>query len=102
MDSNLNCLVSNCAYNKTGYCHASHIKIEGFEATVTPETYCESFIDKSEANFTSDVSNDSLTTTQNISCNAKNCTYNLQGSCNASHVLINLKTAVCDTFRIKH
>ena len=30
MDSNLNCLVSSCAYNKTGYCHASHIKIEGY------------------------------------------------------------------------
>ena len=102
MDSNLNCLVSNCAYNKTGYCHASHIKIEGFEATVTPETYCESFIDKSEANFTSDVSNDSLTTTQNISCSAKNCTYNIQGACNANHVLINLKSAVCDTFRMTH
>ena len=102
MDSNLNCLVSSCAYNKTGYCHASHIKIEGYEATVTPETYCESFINKAEANFTSDVSNDSLTTTQNISCAAKNCTYNIQGACNASHVLINLKNAVCDTFRMKH
>ena len=44
MNSNLNCLVTNCAYNKSGYCHASHIKIEGYDATVTPETYCESFI----------------------------------------------------------
>ena len=96
MNSNLNCLVTNCAYNKSGYCHASHIKIEGYDATVTPETYCESFISKSESNLSSNISNN-LTTTQNISCNAKNCTYNLQGSCNASHVLINLKTAVCDT-----
>ena len=102
MNSNLNCLVSNCAYNKTGYCYASHIKIEGFEATVTPETYCESFISRSEANFTSNVSDSDLTNTQDISCSAKNCTYNIHGACNASHVLINLKNAVCDTFRLKH
>ncbi len=102
MDSNLNCLVSNCSYNKIGYCYASHIKIEGFEATVTPETYCESFIDKSNTNFTNVASSDNLTNTQNISCSAKNCTYNIQGACNANHVLINLKNAVCDTFRIKH
>lgn len=102
MNSNLNCLVSNCAYNKTGYCYASHIKIEGFEATVTPETYCESFISKAEANFTSNVSDSTLTHTQNISCSAKNCTYNVQGACNANHVLVNMRNAVCDTFRLKH
>lgn len=102
MNSNLNCLVSNCAYNKTGYCYASHIKVEGFEATVTPETYCESFINKAEANFTSSVSDSTLTNSQNISCSAKNCTYNIQGACNAHHVLINMKNAVCDTFRLKH
>ena len=48
------------------------------------------------------VSDGNLTNTQNISCSAKNCTYNIYGACNANHVLINLKNAVCDTFRIKH
>lgn len=102
MDSNLNCLVTNCAYNKSGYCFASHIKVEGFEATVTPETYCESYIDKKHSNFTSDVTDGNLTNTQNISCSAKNCTYNIQGACNANHVLIHLRNAVCETFRLKH
>ena len=102
MNSNLNCLVSNCTYNKTGYCYASHIKIEGFEATVTPETYCESFLSKESINLTNTASPEMLTNTQNISCSAKNCTYNIHGACNANHVLINLKTAVCDTFRMTH
>ena len=102
MDSNLNCLVTNCAYNKSGYCFASHIKVEGFEATVTPETYCESYIDKKHSNFTSDVTDGNLTNTQNISCSAKNCTYNIQGSCNANHVLIHLRNAVCETFRLNY
>ena len=102
MNSNLNCLVSNCAYNKTGYCYASHIKVEGFEATVTPETYCESFINKAEANFTNSVSDDTLTNTQSISCSAKNCTYNFYGGCNADHVLISTRDSKCDTFRIKN
>ena len=97
MNSNLNCLVSNCAYNKTGYCYASHIKVEGFEATVTPETYCEGSFES-----LSSKSDEVITNSQNISCSAKNCTYNIQGACNASHVLINMKNAVCDTFRLKH
>ena len=101
MNSNLNCLVTNCAYNKSGYCHASHIKIEGYDATVTPETYCESFISKSESNLSSNISNN-LTTTQNISCNAKNCTYNFYGGCNAAHVLISKENGNCDTFRVKN
>ena len=102
MNSNLNCLVTNCAYNKSGYCYASHIKIEGFDATVNPDTSCESYIDKKYAGFTNTVSQETITTTQNISCNSKNCTYNIQGACNANHVLINQKSALCDTFRLKH
>ena len=51
MESNLNCQAYNCAYNKNNYCYASHIKVEGYEAAITPETYCDSFKNKSSFSF---------------------------------------------------
>ena len=102
MNSNLNCQAHNCAYNKSNNCYASYIKVEGFDATVTPETYCESFRHKGDYNLSNDVSEESLTNTQNISCTAKNCSYNRQGACNASHVDINYQNTNCETFRLAH
>ncbi|SCH60965.1 DUF1540 domain-containing protein [Romboutsia sp. 1001713B170207_170306_H8] len=103
MDSNLNCQAYNCTFNKNNNCHASHIKVEGFDATITPETYCNSFKDKNTYNF-SNYSTDTtnLTNTQNISCSASNCTYNVSGSCNASHVDISFENASCETFKMSH
>lgn len=102
MESNLNCQKYNCAYNKNGYCYSSHIKIEGYDATITPETYCDSFKNKSSFSFSNFSDNTNLTTTQNISCSAKNCTYNVNGACNANHVNINFENATCETFKLAH
>ena len=101
MKSNLNCLVSNCAYNNQGYYYASYIKINGYDATNFNETNCDTF---KEAHFksTSSLDDINITNSQNIRCCAKNCTYNLYGGCNATHVLITEKTGKCDTFKIKH
>ena len=101
MNSNLHCFATNCAFNKTGGCYASQIKVEGFDAAVTPETYCDTFRDKDNYNFTNSSDNLSLTNTQNISCSANTCTYNVYGACNASHVEINFKNSSCETFVIK-
>lgn len=98
MQSNLNCLDNKCAFNKSGQCYASHIKIEGYEAMVTPETYCDSFRDKSSFNLSNSDNNLSLTNTQNISCSASNCKYNLSGGCNATYVQINSVNDNCETF----
>lgn len=98
MGSNLHCLATNCAFNKTGSCYASQIKVEGFDASVTPETFCDTFRDKDNFNMTNYHGDESLTNTQNISCTAKNCTYNCYGSCNASHVDINFENSSCETF----
>jgi len=102
MNSNLNCQAHNCAFNKNSICYASHIKVEGFEAAVTPETYCESFKHKGDYNLSSNVGEEDITTTQNISCTAKNCSYNIHGACNASHVDINFQNANCETFKLSH
>lgn len=98
MQSNLNCLANNCAFNKSGNCYASHIKVEGFDASITPETYCDTFRNSSSFNLSNYSRETSLTSSQNISCNANNCTYNVNGGCNASYVDINLENTSCETF----
>ena len=98
MQSNLNCLDYNCAFNKSSHCYASHIKIEGFDATITPETYCDTFRDKSSFHLSNYRGETSLTNTQNISCSATNCKYNINGGCSASHVEITIENASCETF----
>ena len=90
--SNLNCIVSSCAYNNDGYCYASHIKINGYDETYVKGSF-ESLSSKSD---------EVITNSQNISCSAKNCTYNFYGGCNADHVLISTRDSKCDTFRIKN
>ena len=52
MGSNLHCSATNCAFNKTGGCYASQIKVEGYDAAITPETYCDTFRDKDNFNMT--------------------------------------------------
>ena len=98
MGSNLHCSATNCAFNKTGGCYASQIKVEGYDAAITPETYCDTFRDKDNFNMTNYHGNTSLTSTQNISCSANKCTYNIYGACNASHVDINFENSSCETF----
>lgn len=98
MDTNLNCLANNCAFNKSGNCYASHIKVEGFDAAITPETYCDTFRNESYFNLSNYSGETSLTSTQDISCSAINCTYNINGGCNASHVDINFENSSCETF----
>ncbi|WP_042275058.1 DUF1540 domain-containing protein [[Clostridium] dakarense] len=101
MDTNLNCMAHSCAFNKSGDCYASHIKVEGFDAAITPETYCDTFRNGSSFNLSNYSGETSLTSTQDISCSAVKCTYNINGGCNASHVDINLENSSCETFIAK-
>lgn len=98
MDTNLNCLAHNCSFNKSGNCYASHIKVEGYDAHITPETYCDTFRNSSAFSLSNYTGETSLTSTQDISCSAINCTYNIHGGCNASHVDINFENSSCETF----
>ena len=99
--SNMNCIVSSCAYNKDGYCYAAQIKINGYDAINSKDTNCDTYV-KGSFESLSSKSDESITNSQNISCSAKNCTYNFYGGCNADHVLISTKDSICDTFRIKN
>ena len=101
MKTNLHCLASSCSYNDSGYCYAAYIKIDGHDATESSETNCDTFREKSHT-LTASLKENNITTSQNITCSAKNCTYNLYGLCNASHVFINKKSNKCDSFRLKH
>ena len=101
MKSNLNCMATNCSFNKSGNCYASHIKVEGYDASITPETYCDTFKNESEFNLSNYSGDISLTSTQNIYCSAHNCIYNFSGDCNASNVDINFENASCETFVTK-
>ena len=101
MNSNLHCSATDCAFNQTGNCYASKIKVEGYGATITPETYCDTFRDKDNFNMSNYHGDSELTTTQNISCSADNCTYNEYGACNASYVDINFENSSRETFIIR-
>lgn len=101
MQSNLNCMANNCAFNKSSVCYASHIKVEGFEAQITPETYCDSFRNITSFNLSNYSESTDVTNTQDISCSAANCTYNISGACNASHVDINYENESCETFVLR-
>ena len=101
MKSNLNCMANNCAFNNAGNCYASHIKVEGYDASITPETYCDTFKNNAAFNLSNYSGDTPLTNTQNISCSANKCMYNVNGGCNASNVDINFSNASCETFIMK-
>ncbi len=98
MQSNLHCSSTNCAFNKSGSCYASNIKVEGFDAKITPETYCNTFMEGSSNSLASYNNDAVITTTLNITCSANECKYNLSGGCAASFVDINFENNSCDTF----
>lgn len=100
MESNLNCLASNCIYNENGYCFASYININGLDATFNDETNCDTYLNSTQR--LTAMEKQIITTTQNINCNAKNCTYNIFGSCNCSHVIISRDDMKCENFRVKN
>lgn len=101
MESNLSCLANNCAFNKSGSCYATHIKVEGFDASITPETYCDTFRNGNSFSLSNYTEETCLTNTNDISCSATNCMYNEHGECDASHVQINFENASCETFKAK-
>lgn len=94
----INCLSTNCTFNNSGTCNCSIVNIEGFDACVTPETYCKSFIeDTNSTNFNNSATNYS-DITQSIVCSAKNCMFNFSGCCKSSNIQVNYLNNTCETF----
>lgn len=94
----INCLSTNCTFNNSGKCNCSFVKIEGFDACVTPETYCKSFIENTNNSFTNSYTN-STNDSQHLVCSAKKCMFNFSGDCKASSIQVNYLNNTCETFR---
>lgn len=94
----INCLSTNCTFNGSGTCTCALVKIEGFDACITPETYCKSFIENNNTNFNNSTSNYD-TSEQTILCSANNCMFNFAGSCKSSNIQVNHANNTCETFK---
>lgn len=94
----LNCAAHNCAYNTSGTCYAGGIQISGVNAKNTANTKCSTFVPKdSNGSFSNNISNN-FTTSTDIDCKARRCSYNSNCTCTAPSVQINLENATCETF----
>lgn len=103
--TNLECNVSDCANNTSGYCCRPNIGVAGRDAKECEQTCCSSFENKQRSANNSmryDMPNRSL----DIDCGAMNCTYNADGKCSADVIRVDgdggptsLKTQTqCATF----
>ena len=101
----LECMVSNCGYNKERYCCKGDIMVGGKHACNEKDTCCDSFVDEKEGAFTSSLSHPSKTIS--IDCEADKCIYNTNYKCYAEHVDIKgcgaekCKETACATFKEK-
>ena len=102
----LNCQSYNCIHNdKDGKCFAINIEVMGRNAGSSSGTNCGSFVPENGSDhyeiakeFINE--NKSPSNTTNINCAARNCMYNDNTACTASHVLIEDLDASCETFRL--
>lgn len=94
----IKCLSTNCNFNNSGICNASVINIEGFDANITPETYCKTFIDCSNSSTMSSSVHNPETSSKNIICSASNCMYNFNSACKSSEIQVNSLNNTCETF----
>lgn len=118
MTSNLDCSAVNCIHNAGGACVASVINVTGENASRSAETQCDTFLDRVEAQGTSNFtnlnlggelrqlfSNSSVPMSPRIGCEAENCTFNDSRKCTADSVKVKGDGADtsggtrCETFR---
>lgn len=118
MSEKLRCSAENCYNNVNEYCVANVIKVSGSNAHTSPETACDTFLEKTDASATSHFTNRNLSSefsqlfsgetvdvAPQIACEADNCTYNVNRICGAENVEINGPHATssertqCETFR---
>ncbi len=103
----LNCMVTNCVYNKEELCSRGDIKIGGRKATIAEETCCDSFRDKNHGAAKNAVSTECGCSSIRVDCDACSCKYNEDKTCCAPEVNIEGACAdgcddtVCETFCCK-
>ena len=91
----ITCEVKGCDYNCDGGCKLSSIKVEGFDATTSKETVCESYTDKNEKGAVNCIPCACATNSSEIKCDATNCKYNANSLCTADRVTISCDGDCC-------
>ena len=78
------CSAQNCVYNNAMYCSRGDIRVGGANASVCQDTCCESFRERKIESMKSSMGSPSMEI--KIDCEARNCKYNKECQCHASHV----------------
>lgn len=118
MSEKLRCSAKNCYNNVNEFCVANVINVTGSNAHTSPETSCDTFIEKTNVSGTSHFINRNLSDefgqlfsgetvemAPQIACEAESCTYNNNRICGAEYVEIKGPNATtsertqCETFR---
>lgn len=118
MSGKLRCSAERCANNVNKFCVAASIHVNGSSAHSSPETDCDTFLEKGDiystshftnrnlsGEFTQLFSGESVEISPEIACEAENCIYNVNKLCSADFVQINGEEAhssertQCGTFK---
>lgn len=113
----LSCGANSCIHNELGVCSAKSIVVEGISSSTSSDTYCASYIEASDSGMENSIgdfnymggivngfSNHISGMNPEITCKARNCTYNLNGNCEAKAVNIygansGILSTMCETFK---
>ncbi|KZL93299.1 DUF1540 domain-containing protein [Clostridium magnum] len=118
MSKKLRCGAEHCYNNVNNFCIANVIHVGGTDAYTSPETACNTFVEKTDIRGTSHFINRNLLggfrqlfshqtveMAPRVDCDAENCTYNVNKICGAEYVEIHGENATtsektqCETFR---
>lgn len=94
--TNLECNVNNCANNKSNLCCRPDIQVNGPVASNAEQTCCSSFVD-SGTSAQASVGYADPNIALEISCSAKNCSFNTDERCHADHISVRSEGAYADT-----
>lgn len=80
----LDCRATECRYNQNKMCCRAGITVEGTTAKMSDETYCGNYeVGKDGCGCNKAGEPDGVT---QVSCDAKNCDYNVSGKCDAGSI----------------
>lgn len=93
----IKCDVKNCTYNYETKCTRKNIDVESMQALVKDETYCESFVPKSNMTMNYEFASfDGKTKpSTDVYCNVVNCVYEKNQKCCADHINIQNSNIKC-------
>lgn len=94
--TNLECSVFNCANNKDNLCCRPDIHVNGPSACASEQTCCSSFVDAT-AGAQNSTGYSFPNTSLQISCDARNCTFNQNERCSADHIRVSPEEQFPDT-----